>query len=1246
MQKIFSLDLGVASIGWAAVLQDPDNEELNEILDCGVRIVPLDSDEIKEFGKGGNVPTNVARRMARGMRRNLQRFKLRRHLLYRALTHLGMMPDERLLRGLPPRELFALRDRALHAPLSLPELGRVLLLLNLRRGFKSNRKAASDKEESAYKEAIKAREADLDAKGQTIGQAFAEGLRQDAHFRVRQKLYNRATYIEEFDLIWAVQAPHHPAVLTEQNRRWLRDKVIYRQRPLKSAKHLVGECALEWNYAVDKRTQQPIVQPNGMKKVVRPKCAPKSSPLAQECKAWESIHNLRVYDEKGQPLLITDEHKRQIFNTLQQEEKNLSATRILKDILKVSPKTYTVDALVKEKGIESNRTRAKLLAVFQATGINRRDLLEFNPAVETVDWDNPDTGERLHRLQLRGDFDQQPLYQLWHLIYATQEEKDLVRLLQERYGFTEAQAEALAQIDFTSAGYASKSHRAMRRLLPHYQRGLDYTDACKTAGYNHSNSLTKAENEGRVLMERLDLNTILPKNSLRNPVVEKILGHMINLVNALLEAYGQPDEIRLELARELRQSAKERQDTTRHIGKREKENKRIRSEIADLLKIQPESVTRAQIEKYRLYEETDGHSIYTGQKTDLAAFLNGDMVDVEHVIPRVRRFDDSFSNKTLCERKLNQDKGNWTAYDFMKAQPVQGLQSFEAYQKMLKTLLDSSKISKTKYRNLMLSAEDLAADKDNFLARQLKETQYITKKAREILLDVSRQVLTTTGGITDFLRHEWGWDEVIQDSRLPQFREIGKTKIVHKHKGTQEKEVIEDWDKRKDHRHHALDALVVACTRRAHIKRINDLNQTLEGTQGQERRDRIRQIGRAKYLAGPAPFTYAQVAEAVEQVLISFKQGQKVASRSKNRPKSNKKPEQITLTPRGSLHEETVYGRLRQYQKVPINTRFDPTWVDEMPHAWQRTLVQARLEQFEGDPKKAFKGIEKKPILYGTGNDRQLKEVTIWRYSLVSRKPVGPLLSEKSVGKIVDPLRAGSRAGALGCRRRDLQRGLQKCGRRPGDPQRAAHPARARAEPRREGRRIAARVCGARQQPPHRNIPRCRGQKARACRHFLGCLPAGAPRPARHHPRRGRGLHPCGGLRRPPPRRHAPARQPGMAVCGVPGHQRHVRVRPRPRRIGLQRPQKPEKGGKMPVQGAKIEFWQLLVFAPFGNRDFGGHHIQKSRQVQAVLHELAHRRGESQAQPPGSRHCFGTGMITKLPPIRPKGFLWINRHDF
>jgi CRISPR-associated endonuclease Csn1 len=998
MKKVLGLDLGIASIGWALIAQDRENEEVSHIIDCGVRIVPLSTDERSEFAKGGSVPTNHVRRRARGMRRNLQRYRWRRHRLYRVLEQLGMMPDQRLMTRLSPVELYSLRSRALSEPLSLQEIGRILIHLNNWRGYRSNRRATvKDDEKSQYLKEIKNNEDQLKVEDKTIGQFFAERLHQGDRPRIRGKIFSRNNYIDEFNRIWDAQAQYHPSVLTEEHRRLIRDRIIYYQRPLKSAKGLVGTCALEWYYALDKETHQPKYE-NGRKKIVRPKCAPKSSPLNQECKVWESIHNLRIYrrDNNGrhepQPVELTLEQKKRLFEELQKSPKNLEAKEVL-HLLGFSAGAYEVD----DHTLENNRTLSRLKEVFKRLGIRRDDLLKFDPAIEEVEWDDLETGERRRRLQVRGDFDREPLYQLWHLIYATEEEGDLIRVLEERYGFTTEQAREIAKIDFTSEGYARKSHRALRRLLPHYRKGLDYTKACEAAGYRHADYITKAENEARALSDRLKE---LSKNALRNPVVEKILNQMVHLVNDLMATYGRPDEVRVELARELKQSAQERKKIHELNQERNRQNEQIKKEIANELAISPEKVTRAQIEKLRLYKEINGVSLYTGKCFSRADVLNGDIVNVEHIIPRTLRFDDSYHNKTLCEANINREKGNKTACDYMRSR---GAQEYEAYLKRVQEFYDrNGKGARAKYKNLTTTEEDLLKDNE-FLQRQLRESQYIARKAVEMLREVCQNVYTTTGSVTDFLRHWWGWDEVIAHLRLPQFREAGLTEIISVQNGQKTKEVIKGWSKRDDHRHHALDALVVACTRQSHIQRINELSQTLQGTYGEERRQQLFDVGgRDKYIAGKAPFSFQQVCEAMKQVLVSYKQRTRVATRSRGCPKGSSKVP-TTLTPRGRLHEETIYGRIRRYKKVALDGKFSVAMLGEMVHPHQRELVEARLAQHANNPKAAFKDLDKNPIRYGPNGEKHLRKVTVWEYLWVSRKALDPKATGKSLERIVDP---------------------------------------------------------------------------------------------------------------------------------------------------------------------------------------------------------------------------------------------------
>ena len=155
--------------------------------------------------------------------------------------------------------------------------------------------------------------------------------------------------------------------------------------------------------------------------------------------------------------------------------------------------------------------------------------------------------------------EKQPMYQLWHLLYSFEGDnsktgnENLINKITERYGFEKEYATILSNITFQD-DYGSLSAKAIRKFLPYLKAGHKYDLACEYAGYRHSaSSLTSEELENKIYKDRLE---ILPKNSLRNPVVEKILNQMINVINAIIDTYGKPDEIRIELARELKKSAK------------------------------------------------------------------------------------------------------------------------------------------------------------------------------------------------------------------------------------------------------------------------------------------------------------------------------------------------------------------------------------------------------------------------------------------------------------------------------------------------------------------------------------------------------------------------------------------------------------------------------------------------------------------------------------------------------------------
>ncbi|HNV98231.1 MAG TPA: type II CRISPR RNA-guided endonuclease Cas9 [Chitinophagales bacterium] len=945
MTKILGLDLGVTSIGWAMIERLPIE---NKILGIGVRIIPLSTDESNEFTKGNAISKNRNRTLKRTARRNNYRYKLRKHSLRNVLIDHGMMPDNRLFLELRPLELYALRVKAIQEKITLPELGRVLFHMNQKRGYKGRpevEESGNKAQQSAYLDAIADRNATIQENNWTVGQYLLNILNQSAHATIKSLIFPREAYIAEFNRIWEQQAVYH-SVLTEELKQHIRDKIIFYQRPLKSQKHLVSACRFEPSHKV----------------------SPKSSPLFQLCKVWEEVNNISIKDKDGAPVLVTLEQKKQVVEYLHQHA-NISSSQLLK-LLKLKPEgEYFPNYKIIKKGLDGNRTVVAIRKLLDKYGHAGENLLQFEIFDTLI---NEESGEVLDRVRIKGDFEHQPLYRLWHILYSLPEEQ-LVHVLKEKYGFTDALVEALASLDMKSGGFGNKSARAMRRILPFLVEGNIYSKACALAGYNHSDSQTKAESEARKLLDKLPE---VKRNELRNPVVEKILNQLVNIVNSIIAnpEYGRPDEIRIELARELKQNIDRRKDTYIRNNKMDAEHKKIAERLTEM---GYKSITRNLIEKWKLYDELDGFCLYSGKKLVLAACLNGDRVDVDHIIPQSRLFDDSFLNKVLCDANENRLKGNMTAYDYMQSK---GDEAFERYLAMVNALYANKKISYAKREKLLTPQKEIP---QNFIDRQLRETQYITSYAREMLQKVCTHVTTTSGAVTDYLRHIWGYDELLMRLNLERFAAIG---LVEEHfKADRNKHIkrINGWSKRDDHRHHGLDALVIAATKQKYVQQLNNLNQIIVA--GLKKID----------IGAERPFEPQEVENCLSRVLISFKSGRKLASKKRN-PANG----QVSLTPRSYLHMETVYGQIRKYQRVQLNTRFED-W-ESIVDSDEKSAVIARLSEFNFDPKKAFKNLEENPIVSENRPGKNINSVTIFIDRYVERVTLNDQFKAADVQSIVD----------------------------------------------------------------------------------------------------------------------------------------------------------------------------------------------------------------------------------------------------
>lgn len=1107
MKKVLGLDLGTTSIGWALVNQAESTEEKSSIIKAGVRVTPLSSDEIGQFQKGKAITLNSERTLKRQMRRNLQRYKLRRNNLIEIMKQQGWINKDSILSENGPRSTYQtlyLRARAARERIELDEFARVLLMINKKRGYKSSRKTISGEEghlingvevakelnekgitpgqysldlikknikltpdfyksdlqkefdiiwkkqaqfypeiltdgfkndiekqgpagaaklfkkeygidtadnkgkdrrtrstvwrvnaltqqleiektayvicdlrraitnSSGYLGAISDRSKLLYFSRETIGEYLFAKLSDNPHFSTKDIVFYRQDYIDEFETIWETQKKFH-AGLTDELKKEIRDIIIFYQRPLKSQKGLISYCEFE------KRIEK--ISPDGSKTIVRKGCrvAPKSSPAFQEFKIWQQLNSLRITTKiDGSERELSQDEKILLADELKIRDK-MSSAEILKYL---GMKARNFDLNFKE--IDGDRTMCavyrKCLEIIENSGNGEYVL-------EKMNYENAYTiiSELFRGLGLKTDFlsfntdlkkesyEQQPYFKLWHLLYSYEGDnsktgdESLAHKISELCGMPEGYARLIGQISFPE-GYCSLSHKAIMKILPFLKEGNTYDVACAYAGYNHSHSATAEERDKKGLVECIPQ---LKKGDLRNPVVEKILNQMVNVVNSLKMEYGRPDEIHIEMARELKQTQAQREKAAASIA----DNTRARATIAAILSSEfgIQNPSNKDILRYRLYQELKNNgykTLYSNQYIPKDKVFSKD-IDIEHIIPQALLFDDSYSNKTLEFKDINIAKGSETANDFVLSR--YGEDRYSEYKLKIQDLYAQGVIGKAKRDKLLMTRKAIPED---FTNRDLSDSQYIARKAKEMLESFVKVVMPTSGSITAELREQWQLVDVMKEINLQKYEKLGKVSTHTDSDGRSIKR-IDDWTKRNDHRHHAMDAITIAFTRPAFINALNHLNASKDESSPY--------FGITRHFTPPMPVKELrnECKKALEDILVSIKAKNKVVTRNVNKTKGPngtvlKKTE---LTPRGPLHKEQVYGRrMLPGMKEPvfvIRKEIAPDLnVDKVMDPQIRYILKQRIEEY-GDEKKAFSNLETDPIWLNREKGICIKKVTI-----------------------------------------------------------------------------------------------------------------------------------------------------------------------------------------------------------------------------------------------------------------------------
>lgn len=784
MRYRLALDLGSTSLGWALIRLNSENAPC-AVIKAGVRI----------FSDGRNhkdgTSLAVTRREARAMRRRRDRLLKRKARMTNSLIEHGFFPaneaDRKALVTLNP---YALRAKGLDAALTPAEFARALFHINQRRGFKSNRKTdKKDNDSGALKSAISKLRVGMteencrtvgewlhkrDAAGRTVRARYRQTkvTKDDGKIRIDKSydLYiDRAMIEDEFDALWAKQAELNPALFTDAARDDLKD-VLLHQRPLKPVKP--GRCTL----------------------LPDEERAPLALPSTQRFRMFQEVNNLRILREGLKEESLTLTQRNDLIAALERGPQTFKTA--IPKILKLPGTVQFNLADVKRKELDGNRTNIAL-------------------------------AKKQHFGEAWFTFDETKQDAIVLMLVQEENEAKLVRWLQEETGIDEPRAEAIANTGLPE-GYGSLSRVALTRILPELRKEVvTYDKAVLAAGFDHHSQLTaNSPIEGRTfLSEKIDQTTgeikpfhihlVLPYygefmqrhvgfgsgvpehsdekryGKIANPTVHIGLNQVRLVVNALIKRYGHPSEVIVELARDLKQSQEQRKEDNERQAKNQKRNERMRAEIAATMNISAERVRTGDIQKMILWEElsfdpADRRCPYSGAQIS-AAMLLSEQVEIEHILPFSETLDDSLNNKTVALRQANRVKGNRSPWDAFGAQTTAGFD--------YAGILDRAKQMPLhkRYRFGEDGLQRWLKDDKGFLARALNDTRHLNRVAREYLsLICPQNTRVIPGRMTAMLRAKFGLNDVLG---------------------------LNGEKNRNDHRHHAVDACVIAVTDQGLLQR-------------------------------------------------------------------------------------------------------------------------------------------------------------------------------------------------------------------------------------------------------------------------------------------------------------------------------------------------------------------------------------------------------------------------------------------
>lgn len=721
---ILGLDIGIASVGWAMVEIDEEENPIR-LIDLGVRV--FERAEVPKTGDSLAAARRLARSIRRLTRRRAHRLLRARRLLKRESVLQAADFDENGLIKSLPNTPWQLRAAALDRKLTPLEWSAVLLHLIKHRGYLSQRKnegETADKELGALLKGV----ADNAHALQTgdfrtpAELALNKFEKESGHIRNQRGDYShtfsRKDLQAELVLLFEKQKEFGNPHISDGLKEGI-ETLLMAQRPALSGdavQKMLGYCTFE---------------------PTEPKAA-KNTYTAERFIWLTKLNNLRIL-EQGSERPLTDTERATLIDMPYKNKLTYAKAREL----------LGLDDTAFFKGLRYGKDNAE-----SATLMEMKAYHAISRALEKE-------GLKDKKSPLNLSPELQDEIGTAFSLFKTDE--DITGRLKDRVQ-PEILEALLKHISFDK--FVQISLKALRRIVPLMEQGKRYDEACTEIYGEHYG---KKNTEEKIYLPPI------PADEIRNPVVLRALSQARKVINAVVRRYGSPARIHIETAREVGKSFKDRKE----IEKRQEENRKDREKAAAKFREyfpnfvgEPKS---KDILKLRLYEQQHGKCLYSGKEINLGRLNEKGYVEIDHALPFSRTWDDSFNNKVLVLGSENQNKSNQTPYEYFN-----GKDNSREWQEF-KARVETSRFPRSKKQRILLQK----FDEDGFKERNLNDTRYVNRFLCQFVADHmlltgkgKRRVFASNGQITNLLRGFWGLRKV----------------------------------RAENDRHHALDAVIVACS--------------------------------------------------------------------------------------------------------------------------------------------------------------------------------------------------------------------------------------------------------------------------------------------------------------------------------------------------------------------------------------------------------------------------------------------------